>query len=341
MVWILTPENSEVTGYYLDTIAAAFRAAGVPGEAVPSDSCGAVVRHASRADWFVCSSPLEAFRLLGRGITNIVLWCQGVIPEESYMRNGSAARRALLSLVERIALSRARFCLFVSSAMREHYERKYRLGFEGKCFVMPCFNTGLSSRAFQVAGKYDRPVFAYVGSLAKWQCFSETVELYRRIETRLEGSKLKVLTFSVDDATKALQRSGAKNYEVKRVSTDQVADELAEASFGFVIRRDDVVNRVATPTKISSYMSAGVIPVFSECLSSFSELAKGLDYALPVGEEPDAEAIAEYCARKIDPESVLGEYSRVFDSYFSRGYYVERLSPMLGNLVGKMGADAN
>lgn len=48
-----------------------------------------------------------------------------------------------------------------------------------------------------------------------------------------------------------------------------MSEALADVKFGFVLRNDVPVNRVATPTKLSSYLSAGVIPVFSKYLKDF------------------------------------------------------------------------
>ena len=262
------------------------------------------------------------------GAKNIILWCQGVVPEESYLRNRSRARTLGLSFIERRALKKAAFCLFVSDEMRRHYEKKYRLDFEDRYFVMPCFNASLEPEAFCTEGKYVSPSFAYVGSLAAWQCFEKTVDIYKAIEARLDDTRLKVLTFDQDRARMILEARGVERYEVSCVPPEKVAAELAEVSYGFVIREDNVVNRVATPTKLSSYMSAGVIPVFSDCLGSFTDMARNLRFAVPVGESVNADYVARCCAESVSWKEILAEYRCVFDTYYSREYYVERLAPL-------------
>ena len=240
-------------------------------------------------------------------------------------------------MIEKRALKKAAFCLFVSDDMRRHYETKYGLSFEGRCFVMPCFNSTFEQGSFLAEGKYDSPTFAYVGSMAAWQCFEATVDLYKELEARLPGALLKVLTFDQDGARKILRAKGVERYEVGCVSPEKVAGELAKVAYGFVIREDDPVNRVATPTKLSSYMAAGVIPVFSDCIGSFSSLARGLKYAIPVGRSVDVDAVARRCAEPVRREEVLGEYRRVFDTYYSREYYVEGLAPLLGSVIREGG----
>lgn len=338
MIWMLQSTNSEVTDYYLQTVAIALEKVGFAATMVPVEEVRAcVMTHAKSGDWFFTASSMEACRIYSRGARNIILWCQGIIPEESFLRHGSKTRAALLSLIERRALKNAAFCLFVSNDMRRHYERKYKLDFDGRCFVMPCFNSTLQPESILAEGKYDSPTFAYVGSLAAWQCFEATVDLYKELENRLSGARLKVLTFDQDRARDVLKAKGVECYEVDCVPPEKVAKELSGVAYGFVIREDDPVNRVATPTKLSSYMAAGVIPVFSDCIGSFSGLARGLKYAIPIGRPVDVDAVARRCAEPVRREEVLGEYRRVFDTYYSREYYVEGLAPLLGSVIREGG----
>lgn len=334
MIWILRSTNSEVTDFYLETVASALEKAGFATTTVSAERVKeCVAAHARSEDWFLSSNAMETCRLYLQGARNVILWCQGIIPEESYLRNGSKGKSAILSLIEKSALKKAAFCLFVSDDMRRHYETKYGLSFEGRCFVMPCFNSMFEQGSFFAEGKYDSPTFAYVGSMAAWQCFEETVDLYKELESRLPGAFLKVLTFNQAGAREILRAKGVEHYEVGCVPPEKVAGELAKVAYGFVIREDDPVNRVATPTKLSSYMAAGVIPVFSDCIGSFSGLARGLKYAIPVGRSVDVDAVARRCAEPVRREEVLREYRRVFDTYYSREYYVQGLAPLLGSVI--------
>ena len=253
MIWILRSTNSEVTDFYLETVASALEKAGFATTTVSAESVKeCVAAHARSEDWFLSSNAMETCRLYLQGARNVILWCQGIIPEESYLRNGSKGKSTILSLIEKSALKKAAFCLFVSDDMRRHYETKYGLSFEGRCFVMPCFNSMFEQGSFFAEGKYDSPTFAYVGSMAAWQCFEETVALYKELESRLPGAFLKVLTFNQAGAREILRAKGVERYEVGCVPPEKVAGELAKVAYGFVIREDDPVNRVATPTKVVS-----------------------------------------------------------------------------------------
>lgn len=334
LIWLLQSANSEATDYYVETIALALEKSGHKTKLVPPKESSLCVKyHAEKDDWFVTCNPIEACRIARLGVRNFILWCQGVIPEESYLRNKSGLRAFVLSLLERRALKKAAFCLFVSDEMRFHYEKKYKVDFKGRCFIMPCFNSTLSPELFWTEGKYDSPTFAYVGSLAAWQRFEETVSLYKAIESRVPGTRLKVLTFNQDEARDILYSKGVKNYEVGCVPKEKVSQELSDVSYGFVLREDNSVNRVATPTKLSAYMSAGVIPVFSDCLRSFANMASSLHYAVPVGEPVDIDLLVGRCTEQIDVKKILAEYQHVFETYYSRDYYVRQLAPLLDKLL--------
>lgn len=334
MIWLLQSTNSEVTDFYIETVGIALNNAGFETTLVPAEKMkDCISKYANSEDWFFTVSSLTACQILSKGTKNVILWCQGIIPEESYLRNRSKSKSFALSLIEKHALKKSAFCLFVSDDMRQHYEIKYNLDFTNRCFVMPCFNSTLHPQSFFIEGKYDSPTFAYVGSLAAWQCFESTVDLYKELESRLHGAHLKVLTFDIDAARQVLEEKGIKRYELSCVPPSRVTEELAKVTYGFVLREDIAVNRVATPTKLSSYMSAGVIPVFSDCIGSFSDMARGLRYAVPVGNHVDVSDIAQRCAMPLRGQSVLDEYRCVFDTYYSREYYIEKLAPLLKSVV--------
>ena len=229
-------------------------------------------------------------------------------------------------------MKKAKFIFFVSEYMRKHYEELGRCSFENKSYIMPCFNEVLDESVFKQK-KYTDLTFCYVGSLDLWQCFRETVQLYKSIEYSLQNTKLKVLTFSVDEGTRILKEYGVQNFEIKQVPKEQVKQELIESSFGFIIRHDNMVNRVATPTKFSSYLSAGVIPIYSSCLTDFDALSKseGMKYVLGISQEINPEEIVTFIKRDVVLQEICDEYKRLFSSYYSIDYHTCRITKLLKN----------
>ncbi len=223
-----------------------------------------------KSDLVVFPMGIDAFRFYIKGYKNFIVWQQGATADESFMRNHSYLRKRIIDGIDILAMKKAKFILYVSDYMREHYSKLAKTNFEKKSYVMPCFNEVLDDSIFEKKD-YSKKIFTYVGSLDLWQCFEKTADIYAAIEKQVPNCFFKVLTFQEEEAIRILRDKNIKNFEVKKVPKDQVKKELLECTYGFIIREDNIVNRVATPTKISSYLSAGVLPIYSNCLIDFYE----------------------------------------------------------------------
>ena len=316
--WILHCLNSEVTDFYLGTVGEAFKQIGFSVSNISAEQ--GIEELAKRA--------AHGASLRRKGFKNIVLWLQGVVPEESYLRNHCRARKAVLEAIEKRALKQACFLLFVSNAMQKHYENKYGLDFSDKSYVMPCCNTMMRPDLFGSQKRYVDPVFAYVGSLAAWQCFDETMFFFKQIEERIPGASLKVLTFQQSEAREKLSCSGINNWTLGCVPSEKVPDALSEVGYGFLLRRENVVNMVSTPTKLSSYLSCGVIPIFSSCVKGFYEASKAMRYVCPVSSFEDVDKVVDFVSTPPDQSALKEEYGRLFDSYYSRSFHIRKLAEM-------------
>lgn len=125
----------------------------------------------------------------------------------------------------------------------------------------------------------DAQVFVYAGQNQKWQMSEETVDFYKRIEDRKENSFLLILTGNVADFSKMCEEKQIKNYKVLKVPYNDMPKYLDTADFGFCLRADNNVNRVASPTKILEYLSRNVKPVITDCIGDFSNDLKRNGYA--------------------------------------------------------------
>ncbi len=217
-----------------------------------------------------------AFKYIIRGYKNIFVWTQGIVPEEAIMQGYPIYRYWIHSMFKFITLKKAKLVFLCSNAMKQHYEHKYNIKLSEKCIIMPCFNEEcVDEKSFMDSNKYKNNTFLYVGSLNAWQCFDETVELYKKIEEKTNGnSKLYVFTNEKEKAVEILSRFSINNYEVGYVPACELGKKLKSIKYGFVLRKECAVNNVATPTKISNYLSHGIIPIYSSCLKSFDDFNK-------------------------------------------------------------------
>lgn len=287
-----------------------------------------------KKDLIVFSIGYDAFKFYLKGYRNFILWQQGAVADESYMRNHSRLRRWLLNRIDLFAMKRAKAILYVSEYMRQYYEKMGNCSFADKSYLMPCFNEEYDESIYD-AKDYSKKTFTYVGSLDLWQCFEQTATLYKQIEDAIPEAHFKVLTFDTANAERIIKDKGIKHYEVNCVPKEEVRNELKSVNYGFIIREDNMVNRVATPTKISSYMSAGVIPIFSTCLKDFTALAQKLKYAKAVKDlsEDGVDDVINYVKLPTDKEEIKAEYKKVFNSYYGKQTHYQNLLTLLKKVL--------
>ena len=120
----------------------------------------------------------------------------------------------------------------------------------------------------------DCDVFVYAGQNQKWQMSDETIGFYKRIEEKNAKAFLLVLTGSVDDFQKICLDQKIKNYKVLKAPYSEMPKYLDIADYGFCLRADHIINRVASPTKILEYLSRNVKPIITEYIGDFSENLK-------------------------------------------------------------------
>ena len=317
--------NMVVLSGYLDVIRSALVESGFECDDVTD------IRNLDKQDLYIFPMGIDAFKFYLKGYRNYILWQQGATADESYMRNHSRIRYHILNLIDCYSMKKAKFVLFCSEYMRQHYEKLSKCSFETKSYLMPCYNEKLNIEAIKEKD-YSKMTFAYVGSLDLWQCFDGIAELYKKIETIYPQAFFKVLTFSVEEAKKTVKKLEIKNYEVKCVSKEQVQQELKDVVYGFIIRKDSVVNKVATPTKISSYLSVGIIPIFSDVLDDFYKRSKTMTYAVPVHDNEDMKSIITRISSPIEKEGLLQEYKELFATYYGTDYHIANISQKVKEL---------
>ena len=194
---------------------------------------------------------------------------------------------------------------------------------------MPCYNSEIQRELFFTPGKYEENTFCYVGGLSVWQCFPETVELYKQIEDKVPNAKFKVFTGDQDKAKAILKEKGVNNYEVKYVKPDQLVSELASCKYGFIVRAESPVNYVATPTKLSNYMAAGLIPIVSNSVGFFEEILGKAENAVVLNGSDDLNKIINITERSISAEDVYEEFSTLFSQFYNTDAHIKQIAEKL------------
>ena len=314
MILVVRCNNGSVTDKYLDIIAESLNKS--LNEPVYEINNVKNVKKFKKNDFLVVARLVDAFYLIVMGYKNIIMWFQGVEPEESYMKHKSIIRLKILNKMEKIALKKCKFCFFVSKAMLDHYKKKYNYN-KTNYYCMPCLNTDIHKSSFFKEGKYENNHFAYVGSMETWQKFEETARCYKKIEdTGIKNCKFFVFTGDKDKACEILKKVGVDNYKIDFLKGDELTNALSSIKYGFIIREDSVVNNVSTPTKISTYLSCGMIPIFSECIYDFNEISQKMKYVVKY-DSNFLNKIAQFNDMKISANDIYSEYENVFNTYYN------------------------
>ena len=191
---------------------------------------------------------------------------------------------------------------------------------------MPCFNTELDDNSFYDE-KYNKPTFLYSGNTSGWQCFPQIVALFKRIkETMIPDAELKIYSGNKQEVQEELDKQGVKA-EIKYVHYTKLNEEIKKIKYGFLIREDNVVNNVATPTKMSSYLGNGIIPIYSDVIGDFKEVLDNVRYTVPLGvnyEGLDKLLILE--SQTILSSDVKDDFKQVFNQYYNEDHYIDVIS---------------
>lgn len=325
-VYYIKEDKAAVQDFYADIIGKGLERAGYPLYKTISFN---EIEDIDKQSIIIGISHYLTTKLRLKGFKNIIYWIQGSSPDESFMRNHSYVRKFVISCIEYFAICKAKGLLMVSDSMLKHYRRKYRKDYSYKTYIMPCYNSEIQRELFFTPDKYENNTFCYVGGLSVWQCFPETVELYKQIEDKVPNARFKVFTGDQDKAKAILEEKGVKNYEVKYVKPDQLVNELASCKYGFIVRAESPVNYVATPTKLSNYMAAGLIPIVSNSVGFFEEILGKAENAVVLNGNDDLNKIINITKKSISAEDVYEEFSTLFSQFYNTDAHIIQIAEKL------------
>lgn len=233
------------------------------------------------------------FYLLRPTVTDL----HGAVPEEFEM-SGRRFPAWRYRLVERFAVRHSRLLVAVSNAMAEHMRAKYPK-WSLPLVTVPIFEEVTPPKRPEHSGP-AAPLVIYAGGTQPWQNVDRMIEAIR---ARIETCRFTILSGSVPLFREKLAAAGiGGRVTVECVPKDEVYHSFAQADFGFVLRDDILVNRVACPTKLVEYLACGVIPIVIQPeIGDFRDLGfacvtldEFLDGRLPGGEALDAMRSVNY-----------------------------------------------
>lgn len=288
-----------------------------------------------QADDVVSISCMPAAKvMLKHPRARLVHWFQGIEAVERRFLHGGFkgwARYAIWSALESLVLRRADLKLFVSDEMR-HYLDDSR-STQARSLVIPCYNADFDTAAWADPTRYARLDLVYAGSLYKWQRVEDVLKTFKCLRHQQPHATLTLFTREVERAHAMCRQLGVDSVRVESVTPEQLVAALRRFSYGFILREDIAINRVSTPTKLSTYMAAGVIPVLTEATPALSRVLADTQYKvlvqLPTAHQEIASRLSALAQRAPDTSAVRTSYERIFQEHFSDALHAQRIAAAL------------
>jgi glycosyltransferase involved in cell wall biosynthesis len=206
---------------------------------------------------------------------------------------------------EAYAVRKADAFIVVSNAMAITLQSRH--GRIPRTVLAPCgvsaerFSKGIKSRLtvrreLQIE---DRIVACYMGGLQPWQCVPETIQLVSRLK-QYEPRIFFLLLTQSDSSSLGLERAGlgleGRDYLCLSLDYGKVGDILPAADIGLLLRENDPVNTVSSPTKCGEYLAAGLPVVATRYAGDAPEIVTQSDGGMILSEVcPNGIELAELC----------------------------------------------
>ncbi len=187
----------------------------------------------------------------------LVVDFHGVVPEEEAML-GRPELAPRYELVEKEVLAKAKACVMVTDAMREHYAEKYPQLPPRRHVILPIVEA-LAAEPRVQSDDAALVRVVYAGGTQAWQNVGAMLSLAQSTKEFAH-----VAFFSHDHeilARQASERGMTGEASFAFVNKHELGAHYARLDFGLVLRDDSPVNRVSCPTKVFEYLQCGVIPI--------------------------------------------------------------------------------
>lgn len=266
-----------------------------------------------------------------------IYWAQGVNAEETKMKLDSfeqVLRYCFRRVAESYAVRNADILFCVSDRMVQYYKEKYGMKDRGQIIVMPCYNLKISSEFEDT--QYQCPIFAYAGNISVWQGIDFMLDVYSIVEREISTSKIRIFTKHKDVFEVKLKERNIRNYEISYVPVFQLQSELHKCKYGFIIRTNHIVNLVATPTKMNSYLAAYMIPIYSDGVDDFNKNIQLGEFRLMANCPLNVESVAKQIVDFEKTNHNYSKYKAIVEQIFEKHYNDEKYYCIINNILEKV-----
>ena len=172
--------------------------------------------------------------------------------------------------------------VIVSKALRAYYEEQHGLRCQN-AVLLPCLTRAAEpldltriQQKRRALGLGDKLVCLYLGSYRAYQMVEETILAFQAIAAQFDDAFFLILTSHRTEFEAALEKYGIApaQYRIETAQQAAVHEWIQLADLGFMLRADELVNRVASPTKFAEYLINGVPVITTPHVGDFSALVE-------------------------------------------------------------------
>lgn len=200
--------------------------------------------------------------------------------------HGSFLQQLLMKLrareflkMEQFVTNNSDFIFCVSQNFKQYIIKNYNLH-PDKFLVVPTlvntdlffYNPIIRNRKRREMNLDKKIVFVYSGSVVKWQLPEKVVQFFISVKKFLPEAFLLFITHNIILAKKYLATLDSKDYYLISLPHTDIPSYLNAADIGIILREDNIVNRVACPTKFGEYLTCGLPVVITHGIGDTEDI---------------------------------------------------------------------
>ena len=183
----------------------------------------------------------------------------GMVSAELDMLGEPKSAVRLAEKAEAMAVRDTDLCVAVTHHMIAEFEEKYRTTIPHS-LVLPISIPAEKYEMNISKKKKAKSTIVYCGGVQKWQRVEDMLDAVN--QSKAENVKYAFYVNDKDAFAKMLAGGAVgKPFTFETKAGQDLKEALADADFGFLLRDDSPVNRVACPTKLTEYILNGIIPI--------------------------------------------------------------------------------
>lgn len=190
----------------------------------------------------------------------IFLDIHGCVPEEQAYQQKCNNNVNKFEIEEQRIFKYVKNFISVSEQMVNFYKNKYPQTKDANYIVAPIFSLN-ENASYQKEQKSEKKIkIIYPGDCSKWQNADLMLQTIAQFK-RNPNYKFSIFSKQAESFQELAQKYDCADIRIESKTQKEIFEEYKNHHFGFILRDDILVNRIACPTKLIEYMQNGIIPI--------------------------------------------------------------------------------